>query len=140
MKAVLQKGFTNLNRWLIHLSKGRLGSRLATQSILILHTTGRVTGRPRLTPVAYFEYEGKYLLVGSNWAREKQADWVLNLRSQAHAQIEVGGRLLDVRAREAQHGEYARLWEYVTERHAPYLSYQSMVSRRIPIVVLEPLD
>ncbi len=137
MNPRLTKWFTNFNAFLIHFSKGKLGSQLGKQSILILHTTGRRSGRTHSTPVAYFEYQGRYLLVGSNWARQKNADWFLNLKKQPDARVEVNGRMLSVHAHEAQADEYTRLWQYVTERHAPYLQYQEKISRRIPIMVLE---
>jgi deazaflavin-dependent oxidoreductase (nitroreductase family) len=86
------KWFTDFHAFLIRSSNGRLGGQLGTQSILILQTTGRKSGQPHSTPIAYFDYKGKYLLVGSNWGRQKQADWVLNLRKQPGAHIEVKGR------------------------------------------------
>lgn len=132
------KWFTDFNAFLIHITNGRIGSRLGTQSILILHTTGRRSGQPRATPIAYFDYQGKYLLVGSNWGRKNDADWFLNLKKQPRGSIEVKGRSLPVQARESRGDEYASLWKYVTERHAQYLQYQQMTSRHIPIVVLEP--
>lgn len=137
MKDRLIKLFTDFNAFLIRISKGRVGSQLGTQSILILHTTGWKSGRSRSTPVAYFENDGGYLLVGSNWGRQKQADWVLNLRHDPHGRIAVKGRLFEVNSREAQGAEYERLWQYVTQRHPPYVRYQQGTSRRIPIVILE---
>ena len=133
----LVKWFTDFNAFLIRVSRGKIGSQLGTQSILVLHTTGRRSGQRRSTPVAYFEYQGKYLLVGSNWGRAKQADWVLNLRNQPLARIDVRGTSSAVQAREAEGDEYARLWQYVSGKHPPYLRYQQMTARRIPIVVLE---
>jgi deazaflavin-dependent oxidoreductase (nitroreductase family) len=138
MKDLLIKWFMSINAFLIRVSKGRIGSRLGTQSILLLHTVGRKTAQPRSTPVAYFEYEGKYLLVASNWGREKHADWLFNLRQQPRASITVRGKQLQVQARESQGNEYDHLWQYVTEKHPPYLAYQQITSRRIPIVILEP--
>ena len=132
------KWFTGFNSFIIRVTHGRIGSQLGTQSILILHTIGRKSGQPRTTPIAYFEYQGRYLLVGSNWGRKHEADWLLNLRRQPIARIDVKGRTIAVRAREATGAEYAGLWKYVTDLHAPYLRYQQMTSRRIPIVVLEP--
>jgi deazaflavin-dependent oxidoreductase (nitroreductase family) len=132
------KWFTEFNAFLIRISKGKIGSRLGTQSILVLYTTGRKSGQPRSTPIAYFDYQGKYLLVASNWGRQKQADWLLNLRVQPRARIDIRGRSLSVQARESEGEEYIRLWQYVTQRHPPYLKYQEMTSRRIPVVVLEP--
>ena len=138
MKDRFIKWFTDLNAFMIRISKGRIGSRLGTQSILILHTKGRRSGEPRSTPIAYFDYRGRYLLVGSNWGRPKNADWLLNLRKEPRARVDVKGRSYNVQAHEAEGEEYSRLWAYVTEKHAQYLRYQAMTARRIPVVVLEP--
>jgi hypothetical protein len=32
------------------------------------------------------------------------------------------------------------LWKFATERHPPYLDYQKMTTRHIPIMVFEPVD
>lgn len=137
MRAIFTRWFTDLNAFLIRVSRGRLGSQLGTQSILIVHTTGRKSGQARSTPVAYFEHEDRYLLVGSNWGRPRDADWVLNLRHNPHGWIELKGESFAIRAREAEGEEYARLWQYVTRRHPPYLRYQRMTTRRIPIMIFE---
>ncbi len=139
MKDTLIKWFMALNSLLLRLSRGRLGSRLGTQTILILHTVGRTSGQERTIPIAYFDYEGRYLIVASNWGRDKQADWYLNLKKDPHARLEIKGRLVAVAAREAQGEEYDRLWQFVTERHPPYLDYQKMTTRHIPIMVFEPI-
>lgn len=138
MKDYLIKLFTDFNQFLIRITKGRIGSQLGTQSILVLHTTGRKSGQPRSTPIAYFDYQGRFLLVGSNWGRPNQADWLLNLRRDPNARIDVNGRSFAVQAREATGDEYTSLWKYATEKHPPYLHYQEMTSRRIPVVILEP--
>jgi len=36
--------------------------------------------------------------------------------------------------------EYARLWKFATEQHPPYLNYQKIISRHIPIVVFQSID
>ena len=138
MKDILIRWFTALNGFLIRVSNGRVGGRLGTQSILLLQTTGRKTGRPRSVPVAYFKHEGNYLLVGSNWGRDRHADWYLNLLRESHGMVLVDGRRFSIVARDADGAEYAGLWAYVTERHAQYLKYQEITARRIPIMVLKP--
>ena len=138
MKDFFIKLFTDFNAFLIRITKGKLGSQLGTQSILVLHTTGRKSGQPRSTPIAYFDYQGRYLLVGSNWGRPNHADWFLNLRKDPQARVDVNGKSYSVQAHEATGDEYTGLWKYVTGRHPPYLRYQHMTSRTIPIVVLEP--
>jgi hypothetical protein len=32
------------------------------------------------------------------------------------------------------------LWKYAVERHPPYLDYQKMTKRQIPIIILIPVD
>jgi deazaflavin-dependent oxidoreductase (nitroreductase family) len=139
MKDILIKWFMAFNSLLLRLSRGRLGSQLGTQTVLILHTVGRTSGQERTIPIAYFDYEGRYLIVASNWGRDKQADWYLNLKKDPHARLEIKGRLVAVTAREAQDEEYNRLWQFVTNRHPPYLDYQKMTTRHIPIMVFEPV-
>jgi deazaflavin-dependent oxidoreductase (nitroreductase family) len=138
MRDIFIRWFTTFNAFLIRATGGRLGSKLGTQTILLLHTTGRKSGEPHIIPVAYFRYERNYLLVGSNWGKEKHADWYLNLLKEPHGMIQVDGKRISVDGHDAQGAEYARLWKFVTERHAQYLDYQKMTTRRIPVMVLQP--
>jgi deazaflavin-dependent oxidoreductase (nitroreductase family) len=140
MKDLLIKSFMSFNSLLIRLSRGRIGSKLGTQTILILHTLGRTSGQDRAIPIAYFDYEGKYLIVASNWGKDKQADWYLNLKENPRAKLEVKGKIVSVVAREAQGDEYHRLWKFATERNPPYLEYQKMTTRHIPIMVFEQVS
>ena len=135
MKDVFIKWFMALNAWLIRLSRGRIGSKLGTQTILILHTTGRKSGQERSIPIAYFEYEGSYLIVASNWGKDQHADWYLNLKKEPRSLLEINGKLIPVLARAALGDEYDRLWKFVTERHPPYLKYKEMTTRRIPLML-----
>ncbi len=138
MQKRLIKGFMSFNSLLLRISHGRIGSKLGTQTILILHTTGRKSGQDRAIPIAYFDYEDKYLIVASNWGQDKQADWYLNLKQDPHARLEIKGRIVSAVAREAQGEEYQRLWKFATERNPPYLEYQKKTTRHIPIMVFEP--
>jgi deazaflavin-dependent oxidoreductase (nitroreductase family) len=135
MKDIFIKWFMDINILLLRLSRGRLGSKLGTQTILILHTVGRVSGKERSIPIAYFDYEGKYLIVASNWGKDKNADWYLNLMKSPHARLEINGKLVSVTAREAQGEEYDRLWKFATKRHPQYLDYQKMTARHIPLIL-----
>ena len=139
MKDILIKWFMKVNAFLIRISKGRIGSQLGTQSVLILHTVGRKSGLLRSIPIAYFFHEGKYLIVESNWGKDQHADWYFNLQSNPQASIEVKGREIKVKASFVEGEEYTHLWEYVTKKHPPYLEYQKMTTRKIPIAVFQPI-
>jgi len=139
MKDILIKWLMIFNALLIRASGGRLGSRMAGQDVLILHTTGRKSGLPRAIPIAYFRDGKNFFIVASNWAKDKHADWYFNLKSNPQASLEVDGKNLPVVAREAVGDEFARLWKAATERHPQYLEYQKKTPRRIPIMVFEPV-
>jgi deazaflavin-dependent oxidoreductase (nitroreductase family) len=91
-------------------------------------------------PIAYFFHEGKYLIVASNWGKEKNADWYLNLLKNPHAKLTVNGKTIHAEARDTQGDEYAHLWRFATDRNPPYLNYQKMTERKIPIVVFDVSD
>lgn len=140
MKDFFIRFFMSINAFLIRLTNGRIGGKLGKQTILLLETIGRKSGQPRVIPIAYFFHEGKYLIVESNWGRDKHASWYLNLKKNPRARLTVRGKKIPVEAYEARGEEYARLWKFATERHPPYLRYQEMTSRQIPIVVFQPIN
>jgi len=134
------KSFMSLHAFFLRATRGRIGSKLGTQTILLLHTTGRKSGNERVIPIAYFEHEGKYLIVASNWGKDQNADWYLNLKKEPRAMLDVKGKRIQVQSHEAQGEEYERLWKFATEKHPPYLNYQKMTRRHIPIMVFEPVN
>ncbi len=84
--------FMALNTFIIRISRGRLGSRLANQTILLLHSRGRRSGKQHVTPISYFQVDGFYFLVGSNWGKDQNAGWYYNLLAQPRTTIEVKGQ------------------------------------------------
>lgn len=68
------KWFMRINAFLLRITNGRIGSRLGTQTVLLLETIGRKSGQPRVIPIAYFFHEGKYLIVESNWGKDNHAN------------------------------------------------------------------
>jgi deazaflavin-dependent oxidoreductase (nitroreductase family) len=138
MNKFFLKLFMAVNVFVIRFSRGRVGSQLGTQTILLLHNVGRRSGKRFITPIAYFFTEGFYFLVGSNWGKERNAAWYYNLLSHPRTVIEVRGRTITVEARQVEGQEYDRLWNYAIQHHPPYLHYKEMTNRHIPIVVLQP--
>jgi|SRR5665648_179071 len=138
MKDIFIKWFMSINTLILQVSRGRIGSKLGKQTVLILHTVGRNSGQDRAIPIAYFDYEGRYLIVASNWGKDRQADWYLNLKHDPHARLEIKGKNLPVVAHEALGEEYDRLWSFAARQHPQYIEYQQMTTRHIPIMVFDP--
>jgi len=79
------KNIQKIHRLLYAVGLGPLVGRI----ILLLTTTGRKSGKKRVTPL-------QYELIGSDYylgaARGLQADWVRNIQSDPHVNIRVGGK------------------------------------------------
>ena len=73
------------SRMLYALGLGPLQGRF----VLLLTTTGRKSGQPRVTPLQYEELDGDYY-VGS--ARGEHADWFRNIQADPEVEIRVKNR------------------------------------------------
>ena len=106
--------------------------------ILLLTTTGRVSGMPRTTPLIHGRDGDDYLVVASMGGAPQHPNWYRNLLARPLAQIQVRGEHMNVTARSATDSEKPRLWEIMTELWPNYDAYQSRTDRNIPVVVLTP--
>jgi F420H(2)-dependent quinone reductase len=130
--------FWKLHKHLYRATGGRLGRSVTGMPILVLHTRGRRSGKPRTNALAYFEDGDNLVVVASNAGEPRHPAWWLNLREGGETNIEVGGDLRQIRAREATEDERARLWARLIAINPDYETYQRRTERRIPVVVLEP--
>jgi deazaflavin-dependent oxidoreductase (nitroreductase family) len=64
---------------------------LVGRLVLLLTTTGRKTGLPRVTPLQYEEIDGAFYLGSS---RGQKADWFRNIQANPHVEIRVKSRRL----------------------------------------------
>ena len=131
--------FVRTNAALFQFTGGRLGSQLGAQSVLLLRTVGRKTGKAYATPLAYFRDGARYLVVASNWGSEKHPSWFYNLMGSPRAAIQIGQSTLSIEACQAEGEEYQRLWKLVTRQNPQYSRYQQGIRRQIPIVILTPV-
>ncbi len=106
-------------------------------TILILTTTGRVSGKERSTALIFAENDGRYLVVASNGGDDEHPGWFKNLRERPDVTVQVKGDRFAARARAANADERARLWPQMAEIWPDYNSYQKRTEREIPIVILE---
>jgi deazaflavin-dependent oxidoreductase (nitroreductase family) len=132
------KIFSAVNVVIYQQTKGRLGNRMGRQSVLLLHTVGRKSGKSYVTSLSFYRDGNTYLVVASNWGMEYHPDWFLNLINHPNTTIQVGRNTIKVEAHQAREEEYTRLWELVTHQNNQYVKYQKDLKRQIPIVILTP--
>ena len=100
---------------------GKVAGPWGDGNLLLLHTTGAKSGRPRLNPAGYFRVDPA---------------WVHNLRANPRARIEIGTDTYDVEARELPAAERAAAWAAIVKAAPPFAQYETKTNRTIPVFEL----
>lgn len=129
---------TAVHRWLYRRTGGRIGSRLGHIEQVLLTTTGRVSGEPRVTVLSAIQHGDDLLLVASDGGRESHPQWYRNLVADDRVTVQRGARTQPMRARTATPSERPELWRAAVGVYAGYATYQTRTEREIPVVVCTP--
>ena len=138
----LQPRVGQLHARLLRLSGGRIRrSRLLAggQTVLALTTIGCRSGKPRTTTVAYLRHGEGYAVGALNLGSDWQPAWLLNVRANPRAWVELAGECHQMRAREARGEEAEGLWERFYEQLSLIRSTRRIAGRQVPMVVFEPV-
>ena len=127
-----------MHRLVFRLSRGRLLGRLEGQGILVLVTRGRRSGKPRSSPLMYFQFEesGDLIVVASNYGRDHHPAWYLNAAADPSVTVETEGGSFAAEARIVEGEERAALFDKVAAANPRFAGYRAGTDRRIPIVAL----
>ena len=137
MRDSTAKRLSTLHRVLFRLTRGRIGSRLVHNDMLLLTTTGRKSGKPHTVPLLYLTEGDTVVLIASWGGRPHHPEWYLNLVSDPAVTIQIDGRKQPMRARTAGPEERSAWWPRAVAAYDGYREYQSRTDREIPVVVLE---
>ncbi|BBX64036.1 hypothetical protein MSAS_32100 [Mycobacterium saskatchewanense] len=117
-------------------SDGKVGGVFENHGILLLTSTGAKSGKPRLTPLAYFTIDGSMVVVGSRGGAPNHPDWVHNLRAHPVAQVEVGAESFEVTVRELRGDRRAGVFGEINAIVPNFDAYQGKTTRVIPLFEL----
>lgn len=105
---------------------------------LLLRTTGRKSGEPRISALIYGNWKGEVVIVGSKGGFPKHPAWYLNIRDGGEVAIQIATQAYKASWREPQGEERKAVWQYMEDCFPPYKAYQAATDREIPIVMLTP--
>jgi deazaflavin-dependent oxidoreductase (nitroreductase family) len=105
---------------------------------LILHTTGRKSGRTRKSPLIYGRDGDRYVVVASKGGAPENPGWYENLLAHPDVKIQVLDKVIPVHAHTATAEEKKRVWPIMTAEWPDYDDYQAGTKRDIPVVLLTP--
>lgn len=134
----MQKAVTGAHRRLLQSPAAPLARRFGTVEFLVLHTTGRRSGKPRSTPLSYTRDGDAFVVIASDGGAPRDPDWFVNVEARPDAEVEVSGRRVEVTAEVVAGPERQRLWDAAVRSYPAYALYQRRTAREIPVVRLRP--
>jgi len=106
---------------------------------LLLRTTGRRSGEPKIVPLIYGLYGDEWVVIGSKGGAPEHPAWYLNLVAAPTAAMQIATQAFAVEWRLAQGDERDAIWAYMQNVYPPYADYQdASQGREIPVVLLRP--
>ncbi|KMO78129.1 putative nitroreductase [Mycolicibacterium chlorophenolicum] len=115
---------------------GVVGGMFAGSDLVLLTTVGAKSGQPRISPLVYFDINGRILIAGSFGGAPKAPAWVHNMRAQPRVRVEIGTESYDAEARELPRDERDALYPRVVEKAPQFGEYQAKTERVIPLFEL----
>ena len=131
---------TALHRFVYLATDGRIGGGTFGREFVLLHHTGRKSGRAFITPLLCIEVEGGFAVAASNAGDPRFPAWWLNLQQQPLTRLQHRRLKLRVRARKAEGEERRVLWDRLMAAYPFFDRYAARAGREVPVVVLERLD
>lgn len=119
---------------------GKVGGNFEGVPLLILHTTGARSGEARENPLVYLRNGNSFVVFASGGGAPRHPDWYYNVVAIPHTAIEVGTEVIEVTARVAEGGERERLWDLQKRSIPAFAEHEQTTTRRIPVIVLEPVS
>jgi deazaflavin-dependent oxidoreductase (nitroreductase family) len=128
-----------LDRVLNRVSGGRLLLSQALVPSLVLTTTGSISGQARQSPLACLpEPDGGFVVVGSNFGREKHPAWTSNLLHTPAAEVGYRGKTIKVTARLLEGEERSDAWPRLVQIWPVYDRYVESSGRELRVFRLTP--
>jgi deazaflavin-dependent oxidoreductase (nitroreductase family) len=119
---------------------GKVGGYFEGATMLLLHTTGRRSGRERVNPLVYLADGDRWVVFGSKGGHPADPDWVLNLEANPSTVIEVGTETIPVRAtilRETPERDELMAQQIAVRPAFGEYELKTAGIRKIPAIVLE---
>jgi len=120
-------------------NSGQVGGQFKGRTLLLLHTTGARSGQERVNPVAYTRDGERLVIIASKGGAPTNPDWYYNLVAHPVVNVEVGTEQFQAQATVPEEPERTRLYNQMAAVMPGFAEYERKTTRKIPVVILEPI-
>ena len=119
-------------------NQGKVGGYFANTPLLLLHSIGAKSGKPRISPLAYVPDGEMLVIIASKGGAPGNPDWYHNIKANPIVTVEMGTGQFQARATPIEGGaERDRLYAAMVARNPGFAEYERKTTRTIPAVLLE---
>ena len=116
---------------------GKVGGHFENSTLLLLHTTGAKSGKPRINPLMCLQDGDRYVVVASKGGAPTHPDWHYNILANADVTVELGTEKFEATATLAEEPERTELYAKMEALADAFTEYKKTSGRVIPVVVLK---
>jgi deazaflavin-dependent oxidoreductase (nitroreductase family) len=120
-------------------NNGKVGGPFENMTLLLLHTTGAKSGKPRINPLATIKDGDRWVIVASKGGAPSNPDWYYNLVANPQVGVEYGTEKFDAQATVTEEPERTQLYNKVAALYPTFAEYAERTERVIPVITLERL-
>ena len=136
---MIKHGGSQVDRALIHASRGRLSLGGPEMTTMLLTMTGRRSGKERTVPLYYVRDGNNLVAVCENFGLDTASSWPTNLLADPKARIEIGGTAANYLSRPATEEEVVRNMPRLIDMWPAHDTYVKRSGTR-KVFVFEPVD
>ena len=118
---------------------GKVGGVFAGRPMMLLTTTGKQSGEPRVAPLVYSTDGDDVVVIASKGGAPTNPDWYYNLLTHPTVTVEVGTDTYQAEALVVSGEERQRLYDAQATEMPMFAEYQKNTEREIPVIVLKRL-
>ena len=107
---------------------------------LLLETTGRKSGQPRLSPLLFARDGSAVIVIPGFMGTDRYLAWTANLIADPRAVVLVGGKRIPVTATLLGGAEAEAAYQKMVEITSVYSTYRGRTDRQIRVFRLTPTD
>ena len=133
---------TPVHVWLYRVFRGRFVNQGygGALPIMLLTTTGRRTGQSRSVAVGHMRDGSDVIVIGTNVGRAEVPSWVLNLRDNPMAEVQIGDERFSVRAEQIENEAYEKIWNDLIASRPIYEEIGKYAGRKLPLIRLRRVN
>jgi deazaflavin-dependent oxidoreductase (nitroreductase family) len=117
-------------------SNGQDVDHPAGDSLILLYTTGRTSGKIRRAPLGSFPDGENLVVIGSNAGRPKEPEWYLNLVASHRVWVRKQDDFYEAEASVLPLEQRQVFWDNLTAQMPMFADYQKKAGRELPLIRL----